>query len=802
MFDREMLYVATSARWRGNYGLDDVNLVGRSHYEVFPDIPERWKEAHRRALAGEILREEQDPFPRADGRLQWIRWEMRPWRHADGAIGGILIFSEDVSARVEMEQALRESRRDLDRAQAVARTGSWRFDLNRNTFTGSTEAHRIFRHPPGPLVNFKCFLAAVHPDDREHVGRSWRVALDGAPYDIEFRIVVAKEIKWLRGRAELEYDSAGNLSGAFGSVQDITDKKEIEDRLRESEARYRMLYENLRDAFVQVSMDGRIIEFNDQYHQMLGYSPEELRALTYQELTPERWHDYEEGFVQSQAIPRGYSDIYEKEYRRKDGTVFPVELRTILSRDASGRPNTMWAIVRDISLRKQAEEKLRESEERLRLAQQAGRVGVFDWNLVTNEAVWTPEMEDILGLPHGGFEGRYEGWSKHVHPEDLGRLEALFATWLQSSRDEEEWEYRFLRDAEVKWISAHGRVFRDASGKPVRMIGTNVDITERKEAEEALSRSELRYRHLVEQMGDGLFVADPSGRFLDVNPTGCAQFGMTREEVLSRGIADTVPPEEQARIDGEIARFSDGGIHSSEWRFVRKDGSAFVGEIRGRRLPNGNLQGVLRDITERKRAQEQIQLLMREVNHRSKNMLTLVQAVGRQTLATTPEDFIQRFEERIEALAANQDLLVKNQWKDIDLHDLVHSQLAHFKDLIGTRISIAGPAVRVHARGAQAIGMALHELATNAGKYGALSGEDGRVGIAWQTRRGAAEEERFVMSWREEGGPAVKAPERRGFGLQVIAYGAEQSLSGNVRLEFPITGLVWRVECPLAELQA
>jgi len=605
MFDRDMRYVATSARWRSSYGLDGVNLAGRSHYEVFPDIPESWKEAHRRALAGETPSQEQDPFLRADGRLQWRRWEMHPWRHANGSIGGILIFSEDVTERVKIERALRESRRDLDRAQAVARTGSWRFDISSNTFTGSAEAHRIFGNPPETQVHFKDFLAAVHPDDRENVERSWQAALKGTPYDIEFRIVVAKEIKWLRGRAELEYDSAGNLLGAFGSVQDISDKKAIEEKLRQSDARYRMLYENLRDAFVQVSMDGRIIEFNDHYCQMLGYSPEELRALTYQELTPGRWHDYEEGIVQSQIIPRGYSDVYEKEYRRKDGTIFPVELRTILSRDTLGQPHTMWAIVRDISRRKQAEEELRESEERLRLAQHAGHVGVFDWNLVTNEATWTPEMEKILSLPQGGFEGRYEDWRNHVHPEDLPRLEALFVAWLQSSRDEEEWEYRYLRDAEVRWISAHAQVFRDASGKPVRMIGTNLDITERKEAEDSLRQSELRYRHLVEQMGDGLFVADPTGRFLDVNPAGCAQFGMTREEVLSRRISDTIPPEEQARLGHEIARFADGGIHTSEWRLLRKDGSAFVGEIRGRRLPNGNLQGVLRDITERKRAQEQ-----------------------------------------------------------------------------------------------------------------------------------------------------------------------------------------------------
>ncbi len=215
MLDRDMRYVAASGRWRSEYGLDDASLEGRSHYEVLPDIPENWKEAHRRALAGETLRQEQDPFPRADGRLQWRRWEMRPWRHANGTIGGILIFSEDVTARVEMERALRESRADLDRAQAVARTGSWRFDIDRGAFTGSAEAFRIFGNRPGTPVTFKSFLSAVHPDDRERVGSSWQAEMKGAPYDSEFRIAVDKETKWLRGRAELEYDSSWQPSGRF-----------------------------------------------------------------------------------------------------------------------------------------------------------------------------------------------------------------------------------------------------------------------------------------------------------------------------------------------------------------------------------------------------------------------------------------------------------------------------------------------------------------------------------------------------------------------------------------------------------
>ena len=144
------------------------------------------------------------------------------------------------------------------------------------------------------------------------------------------------------------------------------ERARAEEALRQSETRYRLLHESLRDAFVQVAMDGRILDFNDLYSQMLGYSREELGKLTYMDLTPEQWRSMEADIVREQVIPRGFSEVYEKEYRRKDGTVFPVELRTILSRDTSGEPNGMWAIIRDITDRKHAEAALRESESQLR----------------------------------------------------------------------------------------------------------------------------------------------------------------------------------------------------------------------------------------------------------------------------------------------------------------------------------------------------------------------------------------------------------------------------------------------------
>jgi two-component sensor histidine kinase len=130
---------------------------------------------------------------------------------------------------------------------------------------------------------------------------------------------------------------------------------------------------------------------------------------------------------------------------------------------------------------------------------------------------------------------------------------------------------------------------------------------------------------------------------------------------------------------------------------------------------------VAQDVTERKAHEEHVQLRMREINHRAKNMLSLVQAVARQTAAREPEDFIGCFVERIQALATNQDLLIRREWKGVDIEDRVRAQLAHFADVVGSRIAVHGPKLRLNAAAAQAFGLTLHELATNAGKYGVLS---------------------------------------------------------------------------------
>jgi two-component sensor histidine kinase len=176
-------------------------------------------------------------------------------------------------------------------------------------------------------------------------------------------------------------------------------------------------------------------------------------------------------------------------------------------------------------------------------------------------------------------------------------------------------------------------------------------------------------------------------------------------------------------------------------------------------------------------------------------MLSVVDAIAHQTATRSPEDFVARFSERIQALSANQDLLVRNEWKGVEIMGLVQAQLAHFADLIGSRIAVDGPILRLTAGSAQAIGLALHELATNAGKYGALSTDKGCVDIRW-----GIEDDTFAISWTERNGPPVSAPKRRGFGSIVMGVMAERSIGGHVDVDYPSAGLTWRLTCPAANL--
>jgi PAS domain S-box-containing protein len=367
--------------------------------------------------------------------------------------------------------------------------------------------------------------------------------------------------------------------------------------------------------------------------------------------------------------------------------------------------------------------------------------------------------------------------------------------------DKFEMEKRCLRkDGSFVWTLLALSCVRKIDRSIDYFVGVIQDISARKRAEEELADSEARFRATFENVAVGMTHVAPDGKFLRFNKALSRLLGWPAEELITKSVREVTHPDDLAFELAEWERLRAGKIDSYtiEKRDLRKDGTiVWIRLTRSCvRKSDGSVDyfvAVVEDISARKHAEEQLKLLMRECNHRAKNMLGLVQVIARQTAAGKPEDFVRRFTERIHALAANQDLLARNQHQGAELEDLVRTHLAYFADLVGSRITAIGPKLNLNAAAAQAIGLALHELATNAGKYGALSTDMGRVDIGWATT-----DDTFTMSWTERSGPPVRPPERKGFGSMVIDSMARQTFGGEVQLDYAPSGLGWRLTCPAA----
>jgi PAS domain S-box-containing protein len=344
-------------------------------------------------------------------------------------------------------------------------------------------------------------------------------------------------------------------------------------------------------------------------------------------------------------------------------------------------------------------------------------------------------------------------------------------------------------------------VLQAFAGEPPGKLAVIRDVTERKRHADMVLISEIRYRRLFETAHDGVLILDPGSRkIVDANPFMTQMLGYPHDQLVGKELfeigllKDEAASQEMVRTlkqTGQV-RYENLPLESREGRHQEVEVVANLYDENGSSV----IQCNIRDITERKRTEEHVKLLMAEVNHRAKNLLAVVQAIAYQTAKYgDPVTFATRLSDRIDGLAAGQDLLVRNLWQGVEVAELVEAQLAHFKDLIGTRVLIAGPRARLTMTAAQGIGMALHELATNAAKYGALSNLDGQVRIAWNVT--AAAKPAFSMSWLEDGGPKVAAPTRKGFGQTVIGRMAEAAVDGSAEIIFRETGFSWHLSAPV-----
>ena len=492
---------------------------------------------------------------------------------------------------------------------------------------------------------------------------------------------------------------------------------------------------------------------------------------------------------------------FELELRLRDPAAGWRWHRLCLSMIWSGDRVEAWLVTgTDIDELRQAMTEAQESSDRLRLAAEAAQLGIFSFDLTTREQVWSPELKAIFGLaPEAPAP---DNVLQHIHPDDRPGWSATREASLDPRGSGVlKSEHRILRsDGAIRWVLIKGRMSFAGEGalrKPTRGVGFVLDITERKAAERALAASEQRYRTLVDNANDLVVTLDLDGRFTSVNPAAERIVGYTPLELVGAYIDRLVPPETLA-MQEEVLRRKLEGEPSTRYEMevlAKGSGKRVTLDVNSRLIfgEGGEplaIHSIARDITERKEAEARQLLLVRELQHRTKNLLAVVQSIATSTLgrAKDLESALEAFVGRLHALAHAQEFVAAGPGAGVPLRQLIDAELA----LFAARASIEGEAVVVGGAFAQMFALVVHELATNAAKHGSLSTERGRVVIAWQVDR-TQPEALLRFSWIERGGPPAAQPTSAGLGTQLIA------LLGKSEVSFGEAGFEYVLQVPLAD---
>ena len=410
---------------------------------------------------------------------------------------------------------------------------------------------------------------------------------------------------------------------------------------------------------------------------------------------------------------------------------------------------------------------------------------------------WNPAAERLFGYTADEMIG--ESIRRLFPPDRQNEEDLILERILAGERVGQFFTKRLHKDGRLLDVLITVSPVRDGNGTIVGASKIARDATPILESQRRLHESEERFRMLADNISQFAWIARPDGHAVWYNRRWYDFTGMTLEETQGLGWRKLHHPDHLPRAEEHFRKSLESGEEWEDTFPLRSKGGEyrwFLSRATPIRDENGEIVwwfGTNTDITEQREQAEQIRLLLMEVNHRSKNMLSTVQAIARRSVGDDGS-FIRRFEDRLRSLATNQDILVKRAWREIPVSELVEVQLAFLSGAHGD-VRANGPDCALTPRAAEVVGMALHELATNSLKYGALSAKAGQVEIAW-----AFSADGFAMEWCESGGPLVRPPEHTGFGATLIRDVPRHNLNAEVELDYRLEGLRWSLTCDASVL--
>jgi PAS domain S-box-containing protein len=477
-----------SQRYLQDYKVEEPDVIGKHHYDVFPDLPQKWRDVHQRALAGEVLSAEDDPYEREDGSVDWTRWECRPWYEADGSIGGIIVYTEVITERKQVAESLSKSEERFKLAMRATNEGLYDWNMTNNEVYYSPAWKSMLGYEYDELPNeLSIWTELTKPEDVNRVSLLNQKIIDQRldKVAVEFQMK-HKDGHWvdIQSRAFTIYDEKGNPLRMVGTHSDITRRKHTELKIKNAELLLRSSLESQKDTIIfSIDKNYHYLYFNKAHKDVMktAYKKDIVTGMDILEcITSDDDRQVAKENYDRALAGETHSNI--REYGNEKRGYFESFFNPILNDKNEIVGAT--ALAMDITGRKQAEEELTVSRQQLIDAQQLSNVGSWSYDPVTQKPIWSGTMFSIWGLDPQMGAPEYSEHQKYIHPDDFPRFDAAVAEAVELGKPY-KMELRICRpDGTESTIITICEPRLDTSGKVISLVGTNQDITERKQAEQ------------------------------------------------------------------------------------------------------------------------------------------------------------------------------------------------------------------------------------------------------------------------------------------------------------------------------
>lgn len=659
----------------------------------------------------------------------------------------------------------------------------------RERFCGS---HALFLLDGTPLAHEVCPMATAVRTGKE--ARNEEVVIerpDGS------RLVALVNIRPLK-------DHDGRIQGAINCLQEISAHKAIEEEVVRKNEDLEDFFENSAIGLHIVGGDGIIQRANKAELALLGYTAEEYVGRHIAEFHADAPVI---GDILQKLSCGEKLDRYPARLRAKDGSLKHV-LITSNSRFEAGKFISTRCFTTDVTELHEAEKARRDSEDRLAATYEAANIGIAEAGsagrlLRVNDALCQMlgrSREELLNMT----------FLDYTHADDQEKDAALYARQISGELDTYVLRKRATKpDGSIVYLDIHSSSVRDTTGGFRYGVRVIQDVTVAKQMEDQIRASEQHMRDLLEALPAAVYTTDRTGRITFYNKAAVEMSGRTPQPgdmwcVTWRLFNPDGTPLPHDQCPMAVALKEDRPIRGAEAIAERPDGSRvpFIPYPTPLHDADGQLIGAINmlvDITERKQAESRQKALIDELNHRVKNTLATVQSLSGQTAryAGDLDDFLHRFEDRLLALSRAHDLLTRRHWQDAPLDSLIREVLVPLAGEAAGRIKVDGPPAALDSRTALSLTMTINELATNAIKYGALSSDAGALSLVWRIEGEAVAKPTLILEWREQDGPPVMPPARRGFGTRLMERCIERDLGGEFDLAFEQAGIICRISIPI-----